>query len=348
MIFGLVLIFFSSLFFYGLGDALLPLSVAFISAYLVLPIVNKLQKKGLSRTTATIILIIVFLVPSAILFLLSISYITSNTIQFLSDLPNLVSGLWDNTSDFLKETGIASLSNNEKNLILEQIKNGFNPSALKNLSVNLLKYSFSGLAQIIATVVNLALIPMFFFYVLVDFEKHLKDINSLIPKHWQKKKDRYLDLMNNVFSGYIRGQLLVVACLTVIYSLGLLTIGAPHAMVIGLISGLLSIVPYLGLILGMTIALAVGMSVDFSLIMAIKIGLVYGIAQSLEGFVITPKIVGDKVGLTSFETVLALIVGGNLLGFSGLLFAIPAFAIIKKVIGDIKTQYRKSDFFVSS
>jgi predicted PurR-regulated permease PerM len=157
--------------------------------------------------------------------------------------------------------------------------------------------------------------------------------------------NHYLTLSNRVLSGYIRGQLIVAFILGMLYSAGLMIVGLRFGLLIGIVTGFISIIPYAGFTLGFVAALMVAIT------HASGWGVIFGViavfltVQALEGTVITPKFVGNQVGLSSLATLLALIVGGNVFGLTGIILAIPTAAVLKSILWDLKDEYQKLDIY---
>ena len=210
-----------------------------------------------------------------------------------------------------------------------------------------IKSSFTGIAKWLVAILNLFLIPLFFFYIINDYEKFLNEIKSFIPKSFGPKLIHYLELSNVILSGYIRGQFMVALVLGCLYAMGLSIVGLKFGILIGLFSGLISIIPYAGFSIGFITALIICLANYSGMGQIVGTIMVFTIVQVLEGLLITPKLVGNKVGLSAFTTVLVLIIGGNLFGLMGMLVAIPLAAIIKSILGELKREYQQLDFYQS-
>ena len=172
-------------------------------------------------------------------------------------------------------------------------------------------------------------------------------MKSFVPKSFLPKLTHYLNLGNVVLSGYIRGQLMVALALSVLYATGLSMVGLKFGVLIGLLSGLISIIPYAGFSIGFVTAIVMGLAHYSGMGQIAGIITVFVVVQALEGILITPKLVGDKVGLSAFATILVLIIGGNLFGLMGMLMAIPFAAIIKSILKELKREYQQLDFYQS-
>jgi len=208
-----------------------------------------------------------------------------------------------------------------------------------------LRGAFSNLFKWFLALLNLFLVPLFFFYLINDYEKISAEMTSFIPKRLQSRLKSYASMSNTVLNGYIRGQLMVAVILGLLYGVGLSVVGLRFGFLIGFVSGLLCIVPYVGFTLGLVTALMIGMANFGGWGTIGGVLAVFLVVQLLEGFVITPKLVGGKVGLSAFATILALIIGGNLLGLAGMLLAIPVAAVLKVVLADLKREYQASAFY---
>jgi predicted PurR-regulated permease PerM len=189
------------------------------------------------------------------------------------------------------------------------------------------------------------MIPIFFAYVVNDAEGLIEKIEHLVPPSRRPTIHAFFSEVDRVLSGYIRGQLLVCLILSALYTTGLLLVGIKFAVIIGVMTGFLSIIPYVGFGFGFAAAFITALANFEGSGALIGIACAYGIVQVLESFVVTPRIVGDKVGLTPFEAILALIVLGNLLGFVGLFLAIPTAAITKILLGYLLAEYKKTAFY---
>jgi predicted PurR-regulated permease PerM len=211
-----------------------------------------------------------------------------------------------------------------------------------------LKKSFTGFASILLFFINLFLFPMFFFFIINDYEKITSSIESIVPKTFLEKFRTYEAKASDIFSGYIRGQLIVAMLLGVLYSIGLVLSGLKFGLLIGLIGGILSIIPYAGFFIGFSMAIIVAISNSAGIGVFIGIGVTFAIVQALEGTVITPKLVGDKVGLSTLTTMLALMIGGNLFGMPGMIIAIPAAALIKEATKELIIAYKSSEFYLQN
>jgi predicted PurR-regulated permease PerM len=192
---------------------------------------------------------------------------------------------------------------------------------------------------------TLVLIPVVLFYLLLDWHPMLRRIASAVPRRWLDKTMSMSREVDTLLAQYLRGQLLVMLVLAVYYSLGLMIAGFDVALPVGIITGLLVFIPYVGFGLGLALALiaAVLQFADWSGIIAIAI--IYGIGQVVESFVLTPRLVGERIGLNPLAVIFALLAFGQLFGFVGVLLALPASAILMVAFKHLRRHYLESSFY---
>lgn len=326
---------------WGLGPALTPLVVSFFLAYLIYPVIVNLEKSGVSRSWAAGLMFVFITALFIGVFLLFIPPLIQEVQQFIRDLPQTLASLGNRVESWLASLGYSIDISRES--IRERFENGtenLGTGAIGSIS-DFVTGAISGVAGIVLGILNLFLIPLFFFYVMVDYEKIRQEIRELIPRSLKPKLHQYFQIANRVLSGFIRGQLLVALILAILNALGLWLIGVPYGLAIGAVAGILSFIPYVGTITGYVTAIAVSLAAGKDMTFLLIVSAFYGAVQVLEGYVISPKLVGNKVGLSSFMTILVLIIGGNLYGVLGMILAIPVAGILKHVFADLKSEYLK-------
>lgn len=199
--------------------------------------------------------------------------------------------------------------------------------------------------DIITAGINIALMPVFIFYLLRDWDEIVASVGSLIPLRFRPRVTRVMTEVDARLAAFVRGQITVSLALAVLYSAGLLIVNIDLAVPVGVLSGVLFIIPYLGTAIGVVLAgilsiMKFGVSMNLVWTM-----LVFVIVQTFEGYVLTPKIVGDQVGLSPLVVMVALIVGGSLMGIWGMLLAIPITAILSVLGAEWLQTYFDSDVF---
>jgi predicted PurR-regulated permease PerM len=217
-------------------------------------------------------------------------------------------------------------------------------NVLNNFSDLLIK-GFSSLYGVFMLLAFLFLTPLFSYYFLRDYHKIKNILFGLVPKRFSGSFALKMDNLDKILSSFIRGQAIVVIILAILYSIGLSLVGLPFPVLIGVLSGLGDIIPYLGTIVGFIISIIIGIAYFQSIEKLLLIILVFIIVKGSENWFFYPKIVGKEVGLHFIWVLGSLIIFSKLFGFWGLLIAIPASAGFKVFITDLVSYYKRSEFF---
>jgi len=330
------------LFLHYLGDVLIPFLVAALLAYMTNPIANMFVKIKLSRTISVIFVFIILILLVAILLLIFIPLFEQQISVLIAKIPKLINGLQTTVIPWLNQklhfTSNIDLSDFSKNFSGHWQQAG---SAAKSM-IKII--SNSGLA-LVAWVANLLLIPVVLFYLLRDWPKIIDGFQHLLPRPIEPTVTTLTKQCNDVLGAFLRGQLMVMIALGILYSVGLTIVGLDTALVIGMISGFVSIVPYLGFIVGIVSAGIAAFLQFHDIWHVVGIILVFIVAQSIEGSILTPTLVGDKVGVHPVLVIFAVLAGGKLFGFVGVLLAIPVTAVLMVLLRYIKTQYLASELY---
>lgn len=329
----------------GLGNALMPLLISFGLAYLSFPLIKGVEKRGIRRHYAVIGVFTFVGVVIAIALALVVPGLVEDSKLFFRELPSTSAVAIDKLEHLSSQFGYElDISKEGLKDFLTDHASAISGDFLKSSSL-FLKGIFSNFIGGILMILNLLLIPLFFFHLVNKYEVISKEAKDLLPIPWRSKINQYVQLSNTVLSGYVRGQMLVSLILASLYGIGFSIIGLRFGFLIGIATGLTSIIPFVGSILGFIAAMTLALANFTGFEIVIGVVVIFAIVQGLEGLVITPKLVGDKVGLGVLPTMLALIIGGNLLGFAGMIVAIPAAAILKSIIGDLRTEYMTLKFY---
>ncbi len=309
------------------------LALSFGFAYLANPAVVWLERRGRMSRTAAALLVICLITGVLILsILILVPYFIGQGVAFMEDLPHLVDsslgkvsrwGLWERIGVDLPANLPDALSEISKGV--KEV--GLN--ALKRALGAVLDFT-SGVMGVLLSLVSLVIIPVFVFFFLKDFGSLGTSFYEMLPSSRREPVRSYLAMVDDVLSGFIRGQIIVALSLAVLYSVGLSLTGIRFGFLIGVTAGLLFIIPYVGTLIGI-LASAVVLIVDFSgWGQVLGVAATFGIAQTIEGYILTPRIVGNRVGLNQLETLIAILVGGEAAGFAGMVLAIPGGGILKK------------------
>jgi predicted PurR-regulated permease PerM len=208
-----------------------------------------------------------------------------------------------------------------------------------------LKSFLGGTVTAVAGIVASVMIPVFAFYLLYDFDRLIASAGNLVPPRHREEAHGFFGEIDAVLGQFFRGQFTVMLILGVLYATGYGLIGVPLALPIGITAGVLAFIPYVGSLTALGLALLMTLLDWHGWTQLFWVLGVHAVIQGLEGFVITPKIMGDTVGISAIAVLLALLVGAELLGFTGVLLAVPAAAVLKILFERLGARYRESAFY---
>jgi predicted PurR-regulated permease PerM len=214
--------------------------------------------------------------------------------------------------------------------------------------VRLLSSARIGGSIVLAVIGNAVLVPVVLFYLLMDWPHVVARVQSLVPPRLRPSFDAFMDECDTVLGQYLRGQLLVMLGMAVFYSVGLALFRFDLAVPVGVFTGLAMFIPYLGFGLGMLLALLAGVLQFSGVYGVVAVAVVYGIGQMLEGFYLTPRLVGERIGLSPLAVIFALLAFGHLFGFAGVLVALPVSAVLVVAVGRLRGLYLQSRLYGSS
>ena len=331
------------------GAVLVQLFIALALAYLLNPLVNKLEQRRLNRTASVLLVFSLALIGISLVLVLLTLAVKSELSKVQLNIPAYATRLYDlipfNVKSYLQIDTPDRLSQQLTNLALT-----FKGSAL-DIAKPLLQWLQQAVSSTVGLILNLLgylIIPIYLFYLLADMPLLTAWLKELPPLRFRDQLGLLVSEFDDVLSGFVRGQLLVCAILAVLYSAGLWLIGIDLAVVIGTLSGAAFIIPYLGTMLGIVLSMLMAVLKFHDLLHPLLCLGWFALVQALEGTVITPKVVGDTVGLHPLIAIVALLIGGQLMGISGMLLAIPVAAILKVLAGHLLTYYRSSAFYQGS
>jgi len=327
---------------YLLSPVLTPFLVAIFLAYMGDPLVDQLDKKTPRAVSVTVVFALLITVVMALTFVL-LPMIERQLMQFVQAIPRYID--WFQTTILpwlMNHLGVTDIGF-DLNSIKAQVKEHF--SNVSGLAAGLIStVSKSGLA-IVGWMANILLIPVLTFYLLRDWDILVARIGELVPRRYESGIVRLAKESDSVLSAFLRGQLMVMVVLGTIYSIGLWLIGVDFSLLIGMLAGIVSFVPYLGVIVGVTVA-SIAVLVQFQdIFMLIPVLVVFGVGQVFESFILTPLLVGDKIGLHPVAVIFAVLAGGQLFGFLGILLALPVAAIIMVLLRQAHESYKGSQFY---
>ena len=328
-----------------LGPVLTPFVVAAVLAYALTPLVNRLDDFGkgrLPRVVAVILVELLFVLALLGLLLLIVPILAKELPLMREQVPLLIDRLNTGVAPWLAQFGI------QVALDVASIKQ----LALKYLNANyeeafgsLLSSLKLGGSVALAIVGNAVLIPVALFYLLMDWDKFVARLLELVPPPMRAKFDSFTNEADLVLGQYLRGQLLVMLAMAIFYAVGLALFRLDLALPIGIFTGLAMFIPYLGFGIGLLLAVLAGLLQFASLKALIMVAVVYGTGQLVESLFLTPRLVGERIGLHPLAVIFALLAFGQVFGFVGVLVALPASAVLLVAIRRVKASYLASKLY---
>ncbi len=325
-----------------LEGILLPFVASLVLAYFLDPVVEWLEKKGLSRTVATSVLIVGFLLIVLIGLAVLVPIIQSQVTAFADKIPEYATRMWSKVQPLIEH--IKTLLPKDQVEMMTQSLGDSTSGALK-FATKILGGLLSSSMAFFNIISLIVITPVVCFYVLRDWGKIIRFVDSIIPVYCRDTFREQLKAINVILSGFIRGQATVCLCLAFYYSIALTFAGLDIGVVVGTATGLLSFIPYVGCLSGFIVSIGLGVAQFTDHWQLLWIVAVFGIGQILEGYVLTPRLVGEKVGLHPVWVIFALLAGGYLLGFLGILIAVPVAAVIGVLVRFSLKRYRDSVFY---
>lgn len=333
----------AGLLLYLLAPILTPFIIAAVLAYISDPLVDRLQARKLPRTLAVVAVFVGLSLLAFIILLVLIPMVERQIDVFAQKLPSYISLF--QTRLLPKIYQLLGISATDIQLFdLKSSLQDYWNTAGGLTQHALASVSRSGLA-FAALIANLLLIPVVTFYLLRDWDNIIKRVYELVPRRSQPVVARLAKESDEVLGSFLRGQLMVMMVLGAIYSIGLSIVGLDLAVLIGLSAGLISFVPYLGFIVGILLA-GIAVIVQFQDVLHFGyIAIVFGIGQLVEGMILTPLLVGDRIGLHPVAVIFAVLAGGQLFGFVGVLVALPVAAVIAVLLRYLHGRYIESGLY---
>lgn len=330
---------------YLLQPILTPFLAGFLLAYLASPIVNRLVSWKVPRIGSVFIVFIAFSLFFLIIIGGLIPGVKSQIVYLNTKMPDFIRWINSQAIPWIEETTNVSLTHIDISMITDFIGNSWQEAG-SFVGQVLSRIATSGMS-IIGFLGSMALVPIVTFYLMVDWTKISVEIERLLPRHIQPQVTSLVKECDDVLSSFFRGQFLVMISLTILYTLGLKIVGLEIAVIVGLIAGLGSIIPYFGFTLGIVIATIAAIFQYQEFLPIVWVWTVFGVGQIIEGWVLVPYLVGSKVGLHPVVVIFSILAGGQLFGFFGMLIAIPAAAVIVVLLRHVRRKYLASDLYSS-
>ena len=328
-----------------LAPVLMPFVIAALFAYLGDPLVDRLEKR-MTRTLAVCLVFLVMVIVVVAILVVLVPFIERQIGNFLAQLPTWILWFQTTAAPWLEaHLGVSTDVLDTQQLIgmlQEHWKEagGFATTVLG-------KVSRSGLT-VVGWVLNVVLIPVVAFYLLRDWDIMVDRVHALVPRSIEPVVARLAHESDVVLGAFLRGQLSVMVVLGVLYGVGLWLVGLSVGPLIGMIAGLISFVPYLGAITGVIMAVIAALVQYQDLTHVALVLIVFAIGQTLEGYVLVPRLVGEKIGLHPVAVIFAVLAGGELFGFLGVLLALPVASVVMVLLRYAYERYRASELYRAS
>jgi predicted PurR-regulated permease PerM len=326
---------------YVLRDVLLPFVAGLVLAYLLDPLADRLEKLGIGRLGASLVILIVFVLLFVGVLVVVVPLLATQIVAFLERAPAYVARL----QTLLTEQGAPLLERIGGERVLADVQKSLGDFVGRGAAWlgSFLAGLWSGGQALVGILSLLVVTPVVAFYLLLDWDRMIAKIDSWVPAAQRQTVRDLATEMDRAVSGFLRGQTLVCIILGCMYAIGLYLVGLNFGVLIGLSAGLLSFIPYIGSLLGLLVAVGVAIAQfwpEWTMIGLVV--LVFVIGQFIEGNILSPKLVGETVGLHPVWLMFALLAAGSLSGFLGLLLAVPVAAAIGVLTRFALRQYLAS------
>ncbi|OHP53615.1 MULTISPECIES: AI-2E family transporter [Neisseria] len=327
---------------YALGDVLTSFIVAAVLAYVLNPLVEWLQLKRIRRAPASMIIMALALLILLSLVLIIVPMLLNQFNNLAERLPQIVGFVQNKLLPWLNSVSGDYIQIDQESIIAwlqshtDELSN-----TLKEWIPTLMRQS----GNVISGVSNLVLLPLLLYYFLLDWKRWSSGISKLVPRRFIETYTRISGNMDEVLGEFLRGQLMVMMIMGLVYGLGLMLVGLDSGFAIGMIAGILVFIPYLGAFTGLLLATVAALLQYGSWQGLLMVWAVFGVGQFLESFFITPKIVGDRIGLSPFWVIFSLMAFGQLMGFVGMLAGLPLAAVTLVILREGASAYFGSHFY---
>ena len=326
-----------------LREILLPFVAGACLAYFLDPVADRFEKAGVSRLIATLIIVLIFAILLFVFLMAAVPFLARE----LKDLANAIPEQMENFRTFINYYYKSWFGSEvaEIELGLEEAIRKLTESSSLKMS-ELLRHLWDGSMALVNTISLFVITPVVAFYLLLDWDRMIKKVDGWLPRDHADTLRGLASQVDNMLNGFVRGQLTVCLILASFYAIGLTLAGLNHGFLIGVIAGVLSFIPYVGSAIGLVLAsgMAIGQFWPEWIPILIVLG-VFVTGQLIEGNFLQPKIVGDRVNLHPIWLIFALFVFGYLMGFVGMLVAVPLAAAIGVLVRFALGRYLDSDFY---
>ncbi len=328
---------------YLLAPVLTPFLISALLAYLGDPLVDRLERAGAGRTLGVVMVFALMLVAGVVTLVVLLPVLQKQALSLVNVVPRVLEWAQQTLAPRLAEVAGISLIDVDIDAIRKAIVDHWRQ--VGSFAGRLVSHLGRSGQLLLGWVTYLLLIPVVTFYLLRDWDHLVAAIDRLLPKRIEPTVARLAREIDAVLAEFLRGQLTVMLALAVVYATGLWLVGLDLAFVVGLLAGVVSFVPYLGVIVGIVVAGFAAFVQFHDVWHVLAVAGVFGIGQVLEGMVLSPLLVGDRIGLHPVAVIFAVMAGGQLFGFFGILLALPVAAVIVVLLRHSRDEYLNSNLY---
>ncbi|WP_019569191.1 AI-2E family transporter [Thioalkalivibrio sp. ALE11] len=324
---------------YLLAPILMPFLVALLVGYLFNPLVTRLGVRlNTSRTVATLVIFLLLMLLLAAVVLVLIPLVAAQLERLFLFLPEIMAWFDQQARPWLERhvgDGIPAL---DPQAVQDMVARHWQEAG--GLAGGALHWIGSSTTALVMGVLNLVLIPVVSFYLLRDWPRLIDGLHDLLPLGWRPPVETFARESDEVLGAFLRGQLLVMVSLGLFYAVALSLVGVELGLAIGVIAGVVSFIPYVGVIVGISLASAAVLFAGDGWLLLLVVWAIFAVAQVLESVWLTPWLVGDRTGLHPVAVIFAVLAGGQLFGFVGVLLALPVAAVLAVAVRHALAHYR--------
>lgn len=328
-----------------LAPVLTPFLISALLAYMADPIVNRLERWKIRRVVAVSLVFLLVITLLVIALLIIIPLLVRETVDLIERMPGYIESLQQTVVPWIEQRLDVELAIDTfdaaqaRELLQPHYRN------IAGAAGTVLAYITESGGRFVIWITGLVLVPLVTFYLMRDWHKLLEGLRDILPRNIEPAAVQLTRDCDEALGGFLRGQLMVMFSLGIIYSIGLLIVGLNNAVAIGMIAGLVSFVPYLGAIIGILLAGITAVIQNFDVWFLLSIAIVFAAGQLIESFVLTPKLVGDRIGLHPVLVIFTVMAGAHLFGFIGILLALPVAAAGTVLVRFFYLNYKQSRIY---
>jgi predicted PurR-regulated permease PerM len=338
--FWLALVAFGGYLFYLLGPVLTPFLFALMVAYIFEKVVAKLAARGLSRSLAAALVLLLIVVATVAMVLILLPLLQQQLVRITETMPRFFEWARANIEPLVEEhLGVEVELDHLRALVLEQL-----PSPQRIAGWVVPSLTSGGLA-LVGFFVNLMLVPVVLFYFLRDWSEMVAEVDHMLPRAQHATITKLAREIDAVLGEFLRGQLSVMLVMAAYYAVALWLVGVEYAVAIGLLTGLIVFIPYVGAVFGIVLGTVVAVMQFQAIGPLLWVWAVFFAGQLIEGYVVVPKLVGDRIGLHPVVVIFALLAFGQVFGFVGVLLALPASAALLVWLRYLRGRYLASPLY---